>query len=117
MTEWDDKPAAPASDAAPDGAPSADSAGAADDGGTGVPAGSVLEEAAPDAPADDTVMLMIAPDSPIVSLATIDAEVVADEYRPFTPQQASALADSAVDAGVTLINQADEEATGGTPSP
>jgi hypothetical protein len=93
-----------------------DSAGAVhDDGGTGVPAGSPLIEVAPDAPAD-AVMLKV--DDPSISeFAVIDATVVADEYRSFTPQQASALLDSAEAAGVTLINQADEEATGGTPSP
>jgi hypothetical protein len=122
MTEKANKAAAPADEAAPAGAPPAEPAGAVgSDGGTGTPAGSPIIEDPEVADESATIMLKIAPPAEgapeITSLATIDAEVVADTYRAFTPAQASALLDSAEAAGVTIIDQADEGGTGGTPSP
>lgn len=117
MTE-DTSAAAPAMPATSAGTVAAEGppvgrAGAVESEGTGVPAGSPLIEPDPKDPPPDAVMLKVA--EPHSEFQVFDA-VVGPEYQPFSAQQAAALTESAAAAGVTLINQADEEATGGTPS-
>lgn len=113
--DWtEDETAAPVSPAASVGVPPARDAGAAtDDGGTGVPAGSPVIEPDPEEPPPDAVHLKVS--EPHSEFAVMDATVTT-EYRPFNQQQAAVLVSSAEAAGVTLINKADEEESGGTPS-
>jgi len=104
-----------------DDAPPADPAGAVgSDGGTGVAAGAVVEVVVDESePHPDAVMLKIAPSAEgepqIESLEMIGYQVTSDEaYQAFAPEQAAALLAAADEAGVTLLNQADEEGSGGT---
>ena len=125
MTE-DTSAAAPADAAAPtvgsdSGAPPAALAGAVGpDGGTGTSAGAPIEEEVAGAPPANAVTLKIAPAAegdPTIESLEVGGAIATGDYQPFTPAQASLLQDAAEAAGVTLLNQADEEATGGTSSP